>query len=258
MHSTLVKNHGCTSRSTDPLLNILEQYDAAYIEKTVYELALVDDSLGHAVKEALDVIEKAYRLYGLDAIALSFNGGKDCTVLLHLVAAVLSRLGYKKDEPLRTVYVTYPNPFPHVDAFVQICAKRYHLDCVTIPGPMRQALQQYLDTTQPRPKAIFVGIRRNDPFADTLTHFDRTDDGWPDFMRIHPIIDWTYKDIWDFLIKLRIPYCSLYDEGYTSLGSMENTHPNPDLEQQQGEYKPAFMLKNELHERCGRFGTSKK
>jgi FAD synthetase len=100
-----------------------------------------------------------------EAISLSFNGGKDCTVLLHLVVAVLSRLGRKKDEWLRTVFVTYPNPFPHVDAFVQVCTQRYHLDCVLIPGPMRQALQHYLDTSLPRPKAIFVGIRRNDPYA---------------------------------------------------------------------------------------------
>ncbi|CAO3589814.1 unnamed protein product [Absidia cylindrospora] len=194
-----------------------------------------------------------------DAIALSFNGGKDCTVLLHLVVAVLSRLGHEKNDLLRAVYVTYPNPFPHVDEFVNVCSKRYHLDCVLIPvSTMGQALQQYLDICQPKPKAIFVGIRRNDPFAENLTHFDMTDDGWPEFMRVHPIIDWSYKDIWDFLIRLRIPYCSLYDEGYTSLGSMENTHPNPDLEEQEGQYRPAFMLKNELHERCGRFGSSKR
>jgi hypothetical protein len=64
MHSTLVKNHGCTSRSTDPLLNGADQYDFAYIEKTVYELASMDDFLGRAVKEALTVIEQAYKLYG--------------------------------------------------------------------------------------------------------------------------------------------------------------------------------------------------
>lgn len=144
----------------------------------------------------------------------------------------MSRLGYEK-ELIRTVFVTYPNPFPHVDAFVKVCIQRYKLQCVYLPGPMKQALQHYLDMSEPKPKAIFVGIRRTDPYAgkkrkrgcrsfdlyvyiyilEKLTHFDKTDEGWPDFMRVHPVIDWNYNDIWDFLLRLGIPYCSLYDEG---------------------------------------------
>ena len=78
--------------------------------------------------------------------------------------AVLSRLGHPTSI-IRTVYVTCLNPFPHVDEFVQVCSKRYRLDTVSIPGPMREALQQFLDCSHPKPKAIFVGIRRNDPYA---------------------------------------------------------------------------------------------
>lgn len=103
--------------------------------------------------------------FSFDSLALSFNGGKDCTVLLHLVAAVMSRLGYG-DKAIRTVFVTYPNPFPHVDAFVKVCIGRYRLECVYVPGPMKQALQQYLESNSSAPiKAIFVGIRRTDPYA---------------------------------------------------------------------------------------------
>ncbi|KAG1101028.1 hypothetical protein G6F42_017567 [Rhizopus arrhizus] len=196
-------NHGCTDLDMDPKLETTQHYDFKYIERTVYKVAERDDSLGKSVKVALQVIEKAYEEYGFDAVALSFNGGKDCTVLLHLAAAVLSRLGHQ-DELLRTVFVTYPNPFPHVDAFVKVCIQRYKLDCVYIPGPMKQALQQYIDGSSRPTKAIFVGIRRTDPYAD---------EGWPDFMRVQPIIDWSYKNIWDFLLELKIPYCSLYDEG---------------------------------------------
>lgn len=50
-------------------------------------------------------------------------------------------------------------------------------------------------------------------YIEKLTHFDMTDKGWPQFMRVQPIIDWSYKNVWDFLLTLRIPYCSLYDEG---------------------------------------------
>ncbi|CAO3698609.1 unnamed protein product [Rhizopus stolonifer] len=250
-------NNGCTQQKTDPRFYQTELYDFKYIEETVYKLADSDNtSLGRNVKEALETIEKTYREYGVAAISLSFNGGKDCTVLLHLVAAVMSRLGYN-ELPIKTVFITYPNPFPHVDAFVKVCIRRYGLNCVYIPGPMKAALQQYMDRLELEPQAIFVGVRRTDPYAENLTHFDKTDKGWPDFMRVQPIIDWEYKDIWGFLLQLGVPYCSLYDKGYTSLGSMENTHPNPDLKEENG-YRHASQLENTLHERCGRTGSSKK
>jgi FAD synthetase len=59
-----LNNHGCTELPTDPKLESTLSYDFKYIEKTVYKLAESDDSLGHSVKEALEVIEKAYREYG--------------------------------------------------------------------------------------------------------------------------------------------------------------------------------------------------
>ncbi|KAI9483341.1 MAG: hypothetical protein EXX96DRAFT_557832 [Benjaminiella poitrasii] len=260
--SGLSKNsltHSSTEPIVDPHLETTQRYDFKYIEHTVYQLAKRDDSLGKDVRTAIDVIEKAYNTYGFDSIALSFNGGKDCTVLLHLVVAVLSHLKLNVDL-LRTVFVTYPNPFPHVDAFVKVSIQRYGLDCVYIPGPMKKALQQYIDGSSKPTKAIFVGIRRTDPYAENLSHFDQTDKGWPEFMRIHPVIDWSYKNIWNFLLQLGVPYCSLYDEGYTSLGSMENTFQNPYLkdDSQPSGYRHACRLENELHERDGRVGTSKK
>lgn len=47
---------------------------------------------------------------------------------------------------------------------------------------------------------------------------------------------------------------------YTSLGSMENTYPNPELKDdtQPSGFKHACRLTNELHERDGRQGSSKK
>lgn len=35
---------------------------------------------------------------------------------------------------------------------------------------------------------------------------------------INPIIDWEDDDVWEFIHTYNIPYCSLYDEGYTRLG----------------------------------------
>jgi FAD synthetase len=128
---------------------------------------------------------------------------------------------------------------------------------------MKEAFTQYLrDKTSV--KAIFVGTRRTDPHGSSLKPFDPTDHGWPEFMRIHPVLDWHYTDIWTFIRHFEIPYCPLYDLGYTSLGGMTDTNPNPALlisanglsdgssGKTEAKYRPAYELKDDLEERLGR------
>jgi phosphoadenosine phosphosulfate reductase len=35
---------------------------------------------------------------------------------------------------------------------------------------------------------------------------------------LNPIIDWTDEEVWEFIKKLGVPHCSLYDEGFKRLG----------------------------------------
>ncbi|KAF7122344.1 hypothetical protein CNMCM5793_000301 [Aspergillus hiratsukae] len=85
-------------------------------------------------------------------------------------------------------------------------------------------------------------------------------------MRIHPVIDWHYAEIWAFIRHLGLKYCSLYDQGYTSLGGTTDTHPNPKLRvddnagpaqgaadgTQSQHYRPAYELTDDQEERLGR------
>ena len=35
---------------------------------------------------------------------------------------------------------------------------------------------------------------------------------------LNPIIDWSDQDVWEFIKNLELPYCELYDQGFTRLG----------------------------------------
>ena len=75
-------------------------------------------------------------------------------------------------------------------------------------------------------------------------------------MRVNPILTWDYTDIWGFLRKLYVPYCILYDRGYSSIGPKSKTFPNPDLVSKDAAgkviVKPAYTLVNNELERSGR------
>lgn len=136
--------------------------------------------------------------------------------------------------------------------FVANSAQTYHLSLDRYDKPMKEAFAAYL-ADHPRVRAIFVGTRRTDPHGAQLTHFDPTTDDWPSFMRVHPVIDWHYADIWTFIRELGVEYCELYDQGYTSLGGTEDTQPNPALKRGDAEgFRPAYELVEDDEERLGR------
>ena len=95
-----------------------------------------------------------------------------------------------------------------------------------------------------------MGNRKTDPWSSNLTPISKSSEGWPDFMRVFPILDWNYDDVWAFLRGQNLPYCELYDLGFTSLGEKHNSRPNPNLlmpslDGEGGEkYLPAYELKD--------------
>jgi FAD synthetase len=148
------------------------------------------------------------------------------------------------DRPLQAIYIVSEHPFSEVEEFVEKSTTQYHLDLKRYALPMRAALEAYLQD-RPAVKAVFLGTRRTDPHGEFLTHFDPTDGGWPRFMRVHPVIDWHY---------LQIPFCDLYNRGFTSLGGVTDTRPNPALAVggEASKFRPAYELRDDDEERLGR------
>ena len=116
-------------------------------------------------------------------------------MLLTLYLTALADIPQAIPTRLRSVYIVSEHPFSEVDDFVTATSDTYNLDLARLAMPMKAAFELYLHQT-PSVKAIFVGMRRTDPHGANLTFFDPTDHGWPSFMRIHPVIDWHYAEIW--------------------------------------------------------------
>jgi len=44
-------------------------------------------------------------------------------------------------------------------------------------------------------------------------------------VKINPLLSWTHKDVWNFIVKHDVPYNPLHDQGYPSIGCWPCTRP---------------------------------
>ncbi|TGZ34746.1 hypothetical protein DBV15_10816, partial [Temnothorax longispinosus] len=140
-----------------------------------------------------------------------------------------------------------------VEAFVESAAQYYGLEIIRMQRPIQSALSTLLEEKHDL-KAALMGTRKGDPGSENLQAFTPTDPSWPQLMRINPILHWSYNQVWAFLLKHNIPYCSLYDQGYTSIGNRNTTVQNPLLMDinNPSSYLPAYTLTDKSAEREGR------
>lgn len=158
----------------------------------------------------LQVLHETLDKYEPTEIFLSFNGGKDCTVLLDIFARLFSER--YPDVKLYCLYIQPNNPFDEIEEFIRDCQNRYNIEVETIRGSVKGALFEMCEQ-HPQLKTCVMGCRRTDPYCNNLDTFQATDQGWPSLMRVNPLLDWTCKNIWDYLHEAQVPYCNLYANG---------------------------------------------
>eukprot|EP00532_Pseudo-nitzschia_australis_P018092 CAMPEP_0168311094 /NCGR_PEP_ID=MMETSP0142_2-20121227/67184_1 /TAXON_ID=44445 /ORGANISM="Pseudo-nitzschia australis, Strain 10249 10 AB" /LENGTH=694 /DNA_ID=CAMNT_0008263981 /DNA_START=1803 /DNA_END=3887 /DNA_ORIENTATION=+ len=248
-----------------------------------------DSYVSPAIQSALNTLDHAYRLYGPNSVICSFNGGKDAVVILHLVRAVHAKYynstGATPIRP-RAVYFNNDNEFSEVTSFLEESVGLYDLDMVAFEHGVGFAEgldilvknNFFLGMKETRPMAFVLGTRESDPNAAGQDSFCPSSHWMPPFMRVNPVLEWNYGLVWHFLRLFKLPYCSLYDQGYTSLGTTKDTNPCPALAVNRGEetnrnkdrdgtgdmvtnnlpkFWPAYMLVDWDQERAGRVKKEK-
>lgn len=65
-------------------------------------------------------------------------------------------------------------------------------------------------------------------------------------VKINPLLNWTKKDVWNFIAKNNIPYNPLHDQGYPSIGCWPCTRPI-----QEGDDERAGRWAGTVKKECG-------
>ncbi|XP_021892724.1 LOW QUALITY PROTEIN: probable FAD synthase [Carica papaya] len=224
-----------------------------------------DRRLKTKYNNAIYVIRRALALYSIEEVAFSFNGGKDSIVLLHLLRAGYflhkgeqsCSNGSVSDFPIRTIYFEISSAFPEINSFTYDTATTYGLQMDIIRLDFKTGLEALLKAKPIR--AIFLGVRIGDPTAERK--FNSLSISWDWFNATFSTFNHhkvsVLIDVWAFILTCKVQYCSLYDQGYTSIGSVHDTVPNALLcisnsSSGEGKFKPAYLLSDGRLERAGR------
>lgn len=159
-----------------PLVRILLQFACPVMAEVLEWLKPVASTpTGQVVSRSLDVIESALHVYRPEEVCFSFNGGKDSTVVFHMLrAACLRRVRADASIPdaekasgaasllqrVRMVYFEVEDNFPEVESFMtEVCAT-YGLSLQRLP-PFKAGLMQLI--TDHGIRAVLIGTRATDP-----------------------------------------------------------------------------------------------
>jgi len=199
------------------------------------------DILKNKIKASIKLIKKFSSLPLKSCI--SYNGGKDSNVILHLLKMNdIDIPAFRFCKDLEFVQV---NLFAEKQYF-----KMFNKGIIDFNGEFKEGLEECIN--KHKVDVIFMGCRESDFKNNKHCNIEITDDGWPQIIRVYPIFDWTYEEVWLYHKMYNLDYCSLYDEGYTSLGVYYKTYKNKELQNIDGTYKKAKDVNSVINERSYR------
>lgn len=183
---------------------------------------------------AQEILKDALEKYG-DKVALASSFGAEDVVLIDMMMKInpgakvftldtgrLNQETYDVMDAVRRKYgLSVQTMFPEAAAVIEMVEKdgfnlfydsldKRKLCCkVRKVLPLRRALGE-LD-------AWITGLRREQAVTRADLHAVEWDEGFG-LLKLNPLSNWTEADVWNYIKENEVPYNSLHDRGYPSIG----------------------------------------
>ena len=221
-----------------------------------------------ATRSPQDIL--AYALDNFDNIAISFSGAED-VVLIDMAYKIRKDISvfsldtgrlhaetYRFIEAVRKHYnidtdVVYPEA-ARVEKLVKEKGlfsfyEDDHKECCGIRkiSPLRKQLLTVDAWITGQRRDQSPGTRAEVPVMQDDKAFARTDDKLTKF---NPLANWTSQQVWDYIRQNNVPYNSLHDKGFVSIGCEPCTRPTgPGQHEREGRWwwEEATMKECGLH-----------
>jgi phosphoadenosine phosphosulfate reductase len=154
---------------------------------------------------------------------LAFSGGKDSIVLKRLA----DMAGVKYDMHYSVTTIDPPELIQYI--------RKYHKD-VIFERPKQPLLFELVKRGYPtrisrwccavyketggEGRFVLTGIRWAESYKRSKRVMVETCMKGKMKRFLHPIIDWSESEIWEFIKTQKLPYCKLYDEGWKRIGCL--------------------------------------
>ncbi len=151
-----------------------------------------------------------------------FSGGKDSVVIKELARLAEVSIAWHYNvttiDPPELVYFIRRE---HPDVVFERPRQSFFTFAVKRGFPTRRArwcCEEYKERKSPKGAMLVMGVRaeespRRAKNWGPATYHRRTRQ-----YAICPIVKWTEKHVWQFIRERNLPYCCLYDEGFSRLG----------------------------------------
>jgi phosphoadenosine phosphosulfate reductase len=206
-------------------------------------------TLQEKIDKSKQVIKQALERFARDKIYVAWTGGKDSTTMLWLYREVCKDL----ERPMpRAMFIEVfvkntdvSDKAKHVGDSIRVTdlneRNREEIEKLgftgeTFPFEPESYVGNHLMKTvamnifmeQNSVKTLSTAIRWDEQEARIEEDYfsPRTN---PDHTRVHPILHFRERDIWDTIHTYNIPFCSLYYQGYRSLGAKGSTFKTSEI-----------------------------